>query len=185
MVIKSLYRDYFQKSKVFLYPLLDIRRGGSITPIQTYFSWENHYKPEDTKFICLYYLRDDMEFRRFEKQKLLGNKYFFDFKIIEENKGVYIFDYKSIGESWDNFVLGRYSKLSADHKKKIKTFYSSNNSHYAYVESYLHPERYFRMYADMLNVNEEVLKSVGELCSKPDYEKEKLLACIKNLEISI
>jgi hypothetical protein len=41
------------------------------------------------------------------------------------------------------------------------------------------------MYADMLNVNEEVLKSVGELCSKPDYEKEKLLACIKNLEISI
>jgi hypothetical protein len=185
MVIKSLYRDYFQKSKVFLYPLLDIKRGGSITPIQTYFSWEEHYKPIDAKFVCMYYLRDDTEFRRFEKQKLLGNKYFFDFKLIDNTKAVYVFDYKAIGDSWDNFILGKYSKLSFDHKKKIKNFYASNNSHYAYIESYLYPEKYFRMYADMLNVNESVLKSVGELCSKPDYEKETLIACVKNLEIRL
>jgi hypothetical protein len=43
MVIKSLYKDYFQKSRVFLYPALEIKRGGSVTPVETYISWKNNY----------------------------------------------------------------------------------------------------------------------------------------------
>jgi len=184
MTLKSLYRDYFQKSRIFLYPALDIKRGSSVTPIQTYVSWEGHYKPEDGKFICLYYLRDDDEFRKFEKQKLLGNKLFYDFRMVDDNKAVYVFDYNLIKHDWNCFIKGKYSKMSPEHKKKIKNFFSQNNAHYSYIESYLHPERYFSMYADMLNVNVSDLKTVGELCSIPDFDKENLAASIKNLEIS-
>jgi hypothetical protein len=67
MALKSLYRDYFQKSRVFLYPMLEIKRGVSVTPIETYVSWDEHYKPEDRKFIVLYHLRNDKEFLNFEK----------------------------------------------------------------------------------------------------------------------
>jgi hypothetical protein len=184
MAIKSLYRDYFQKSRIFLYPFLDIKRGSSATPIQTYVSWENNYKPEDMKLSCLYHLRDDIEFRKFEKQKLLGNKLFCDFKLVDEDKGVYVFDYKELKDTWNFFLEGKYSKFSIENKRKIKSFFSHKNT-YAYIESYLHPERYFRMYADMLNIDESVLISVGELCSKPDFDKELLTASVKNLEISL
>lgn len=185
MAIKSLYSDYFQKSRIFLYPALEIKRGGSITPIQTYVSWDGHYEKEDCKYICLYHLRNDEEFRKFEKQKLLGNKLFHDFKIVDNNKGIYIFDFKSIEHDWKCFIEGKYSKMTIDHKKKIKSFFSQNNSHYSYIESYLHPERFFGMYADLLGVNVSTLKEVGELCSKVDFEKEKLSISIKNLEMSI
>lgn len=184
MAIKSLYRDYFQKSKIFLYPLLDIKRGGSATPIQTYVSWENNYKPEDRKLICLYHLRNDDEFLKFEKQKLLGNKYFDDFKLVENNKGIYVFDYKAIGNDWNCFLQGSYSKFSIENKKKIKSFFAQKNT-YSYIESYLYPEKYFSMYADMLNIEKSLLISVGELCSKPDFEKETIVTSIKNLEISL
>mgnify|MGYP006982848022 CR=1 FL=1 len=57
MTLTSLYRDYFQKSRVFLYPILEIKRGVSVTPIETYISWDGHYKTEDRKFIVLYHLK--------------------------------------------------------------------------------------------------------------------------------
>jgi hypothetical protein len=183
MAIKSLYRDYFQKSRIFLYPVLDIKRGSSVTPIQTHVSWEGNFSKEDMKFICLYHLRNDNEFLRFEKQKLLGNKHFFDFKIVEETKGVYIFDFSSLEHDWNCFITGSYSKMSNNHKRKIKDFYKQNNSHYSYIESYLHPERYFGMYSEILGVNISLLKEVGELCDIPDFKQEHLTVSIKNLEI--
>ena len=50
------------------------------------------------------------------------------------------------------------------------------------MESYLFPEKYFNMYANLLGTSEDFLKSVGELCSKPDLEKENLVAEVINLE---
>ena len=44
MKIQSLYRDYIQKSKLFLYPLLDIKRGVSVTPTETYMAWKGKYE---------------------------------------------------------------------------------------------------------------------------------------------
>ena len=176
---KLLYRQYFQKSRVFLYPALDIRRGGSVTPIQTYVSWEDHYKPEDRKFVCLYHLRDDEDFTRFEKHKLLGNLNFHDFKQVEEDKGVYVFDYKFIGKDWDHFIEGRYSKMSSVHKRTITQFYGSYSSSFEYVESMLYPDKYYQKYAKILNVDIDLLKEVGELCSPPDLTRESLVMNVK------
>jgi hypothetical protein len=67
MAIVSIYRKYFQKSKIFLYPLLDIKRGTNIIPTDTYVSWNTGYSPEDMKLICTYHTTNDNEYLIFEK----------------------------------------------------------------------------------------------------------------------
>ena len=190
MAINSLFRDYVQKSKLFLYPTLGIERGGSVTPIETYISWDGYYDVTDCKLICLYHLRNDTEFRNFENTKLLGNKKFYDFKQVEDNKGIYVFDFTPVKKDWDNFIVGHYSKLGAIHKKMIQNFFGNAGSNYAYIESYLYPERYYSMYAEILAEKgeragmEANLRAAVELCDKPNWELETLKVTIKNLEIN-
>lgn len=183
MSIINISKEYFQKSRIFLYPALGIKRGGSVTPIQTYISWSGYYKPGDCKLICLYHLRNDPEFKYFEKKMLLGNQMFHDFKHVEDNKGVYIFDYSIMKDDWNHILNSKYSKISDSQKKKIQNFIGIKHSTYKLLESYLHPEQYFDIYAKLLFVNIEDLKEVGELCSKIDLEQETLLMSVKDLDI--
>lgn len=183
MSIKEVNKNYFQKSRVFLYPALDIKRGVSIVPIETYVAWKGHYEEDACKLVCLYHLRNDKEFRDFEKVKLFGNRLFHDFKETPDDKGVYIFDLSQYKEDWKAFLNGKYSKFSGDHKRRIKNFYGVRSPNYAYIESFLHPDKYFGMYSQILNMKEEVLKEAGELCSKPDFEKEMLISPVKSLEM--
>jgi len=183
MVIKSLYKDYFQKSRVFLYPALDIKRGVSVTPIETYVAWEGYYTQDDCKLICLYHLRNDEDFKTFERVKLLGNKRFHDFKQVDDNKGVYVFDFSDLKKDWNAFLTGKYSQFSTEHKRNIKTYIGKNNPNLPYVESFLYPETYFKLYAEMMNVNEKLLRKVGELCSIPDIKNEILDISIKDLSL--
>jgi len=175
MTIKSLYRDYFQKSRVFLYPALEIKRGVSVTPVQTYVSWKGLYKPEDMKLICLYDIRDDDDFMRFERTKLVGNRLFHDFIEVDEHQGVYVFDYSCYRDDWECFLTGKYSKMTAVYKRKIKEFYGAYSSNFEYVDSFLEPHKYFKIYSRLLDVDLGLLKEVGELCSKPDMSSESLI----------
>ena len=64
-------------------------------------------------------------------------------------------------------------------------FFGETGSISEYIESYLYPKFYFEDYAEILNVKEKDLKKVGELCSKPDLEKEdfkKDLAIVTELK---
>jgi hypothetical protein len=183
MAIKSLYKNYFQKSRVFLYPILEIKRGASVTPIETYVSWTDHYSKNDMKLICLYHLRNDADFLYFEKERLYKNRYFHDFKEMEDNKGVYVFDFSEHGTDWKKIIDGKYSEISNGYKKKIEAFYGKRNNNYAYIESFLYPDKYYSMYAEMMQVKESLLREVKELCSKLDIEQETLTASIKDLHI--
>jgi hypothetical protein len=49
--------------------------------------------------------------------------------------------------------------------------------------SYLYPERFYDNYAELLAVKASVLKEVGQLCSKPNLDKETLHATVKEVEI--
>ncbi len=186
--LQSLYKDYVQKSRMFLYPALDIMRGVSVTPVQTYVAWDDMYDFQSRKLVCLYHMRDDEEFRNFERVKLLGNKLYHDFRMTEEGQGVYIFDCSKLGPDWDFFIEGRYSRLSTALKSKIRSFF--NGSNLGYIDSFLYPDRYFKLYAELLSCDRkdeakmlDLLKEVGELCSKPDLEKEILTAKVKNLHL--
>lgn len=183
MAITSLYKDYFQKSRIFVYPQLGIEKGVTATPIQTYMSWKNQYTIHEVKLVCVYHLRNDLEFRTFEKDRLINNKLFFDFKEIEDNKGVYVFDYINYSDDWNHILNGKYSKLSPSYKKAIEQFIGRRNPNYAHIESFLYPEKYYKMYSEMMDVKESLLKEVGELCSIIDFDKETLIADIKSLEL--
>ena len=42
------------------------------------------------------------------------------------------------------------------------------------MNSFLFPEKWFKRYAEILDVSEELLKEVGELCDVPNPQKEQL-----------
>lgn len=188
-MINSVFSEYFQKSRIFLYPLLGIKRGVSVTPIKTYVSWEGKYAPEDRKLVCLYHLRNDPEYTNFEQSVLFKNELFEDFKEVEGNKGVYIFDFSKHKDDYDNFLFGNYSRLSPATKSRIKAYLGTKFDNRAEMESYLHPERFFTLYAKILYDKDDfhkglrILRSVGELCDKPDLTKETLSADVKDLQI--
>jgi hypothetical protein len=182
-VIRTLSKDYFQKSRVFLYPALGIKRGVTYTPIETYVSWDGVHGPGDMKLCCLYHLKNDDEFKNFEKYKLLGNKLFNDFKFVEGNKAVYIFDFSTMSSDWSNIINGKYSMISENHKKSIRAFIGPNSPHLPYIDSFLFPEKHFRLYSELMGVKEEVLREVGELCDPPNLELETLKISITDLHL--
>lgn len=184
-MIKSLHNEYFQKSKIFIYPALGISRGGSVTPIRTYLSWDGKYSANDCKLLVLYHLRDDPEFIKFEKTSLLKNKFFEDFYELEENKGLYVFDFSDYKKDWEYFLEGRYSKLSVLFKTAILLYYQKSKKNYVYVDSYINPEMYFEIYSKLLGCDVDVLREVGELCDKPDLDKEHLTLKEKELNIEL
>lgn len=167
----SLYKDYFQKSRMFLYPLLDIKRGACAVPIHTYVAWKGKYSLEDAKLICCYDNRADYEFKQLEKHTLLQHNRLVDKQTSEEFL-IYTFDFYDYKKDWLHFVNGNYSKITEKIKRKILNFFDKQSSNYIYMESYLFPEKYFNLYAKLLNSDVELLKEVGELCSKPDLKKE-------------
>jgi len=188
-VINKIYEGpdkdrYFQKSRVFLYPVLETKRGGKITPINTFVSWDKVCKKSDRRLICTYELRNDVEFEKYEKKVLLGNELFYDFRegvpIDGKRIGIYIFDFNKFAVDWDLFIKGAYSRMKTEVKKRIKTYYNGNNSNSVYVDSYINPNKYYEIYSRILGVPESTLRG-GELCNRPDFERENLKISIKDI----
>lgn len=184
MAIDALYKDYFQKSKVFLYPLLGIKRGSAAAPKQCYLSWNTTITPEDIKLICIYEKRTDSEYKQFEKNVILKSKRICDYIDLVDNELLITFDFSDIKSDWKLFIEGKYSKIDKNLRRKILSHFDINSGSYIYLDSYLFPERYFSLYASLLGVDESMLKEVGELCSPPNLEKETFIAEILNLENS-
>ena len=182
MKITSIYDKYFQKSKIFLYPLLDIKRGTSVVPQETYIAWNEYIKPEDMKLVTLYFRRDDTMYKNFEEKVLLKHPRLTDYWTINEKKAVFVFDFQDIDWDWNHFLDGNYSLISVPIKNKIKQFFQKNSGNALYVDSYLYPSKFFKTYAEILDVHVNLLKSVGELCDKPNIKKETLLLEKANLE---
>lgn len=183
-MIKSVYNEYFQKSRVFLYPALGISKGVSVTPIGTYTCWQDHIAHDDKKLCCVYHLRDDKEFKSFEKTKLFGNSLFDDFYYLENGSGMYIFNFSEFADDWSLYHEGKYSKLSKRLKSIILGHFAKSKTNYVYVDSYLNPEMYYDIYSNILQCSSDILKEVGELCDKPDLNKETIEINLKQLEIS-
>lgn len=182
MVINTLYRKYFQKSKIFIYPLLDIKRGTTIVPTETYLSWGDMLSTEDMKLICVYENESTDEYLKFEKEVLLKHTRLCDYTKIDDKTTVFTFDFSDLGDDWFHLINGAYSKLSLEIKRKIVSFFDKNSGNYVYVNSYIFPEKHFKRYAEILDVSENMLKEVGELCDKPDLIKENLTISVANLQ---
>jgi hypothetical protein len=174
--VEKLYKEYFQKSKVFLYPFLGIKKGVRFVPTQTYLSWGDKYELDSNKLLCLYLTDKDNknDFTLFSDKKLKTLPVFEKECIIDEFNFLYIFDLALPLKKRDikKFKQGKYSKLNKETKEVIIKFFGESGKIAEYIESYLYPEYYWEDYSELLNVNQEDLQEVGELCSKPDLQKE-------------
>ena len=110
--MRSVYTQYFQKSKVFLYPLLKLKRGISHVPIETYVSWDGVYSTNDFKFLCVYHCERDDKFQKFESKYLTDHKMLENIIELSEDKRVYIFNLYDYKYDFNRFIEGKYSKFS-------------------------------------------------------------------------
>lgn len=182
MALNALYKKYFQKSKIFLYPLLDIKRGSVAVPTETYICWEGNYTTEDMKLVCVYHTKNDPDYIEFEKNILFKHSRLHDYYKIDSSTSIFIFDFSDLDENWVHFIKGEYSKINDVLKRRILNYFNDNSANHIYVKSYLFPEKFYEQYASVLDVSVELIKSVGELCDKPDLEKENLMIEVANLQ---
>jgi len=180
-MIDSLYTKYFQKSRSFLYPAMGIKRTAHHSPSGTYIALDGLVGPEEMKLICSF--REDLSegFKSFEEQMLISNPLYFSTVHIQEYN-LYLFDFSGYQNDWFNFIMGKYSKLSNPLRKAVKLFYGESSVEYKYMESFMQPEKYYDVYAKLLNVSVDMLKQVGELCDPCDLEKETLKIPVEVLE---
>jgi hypothetical protein len=183
--MKQIYKSYFQKSKVFLYPLLGIKKGVRFVPIETYIGWDNNeISPKDT-LICVYSIEDgpatNKAFQSFAKFELKKNELYHSEYEIDDLR-IFIFDLSFFKRDIQKFKEGKYSQFSRLTKKIIMHFFD-NGTVAEYMESYLYPEEYYEVYSDLLNVPISTLEEVVELCDKPDLEKEDFKKSLIELEL--
>lgn len=184
-MIKTLYQDYFQKSKTFLFPALKIARNSSIQVSETFVSWEGMYTPGDGKLILLYDDVNTEAFQAFELKVLMAHPLFFTrHQITDSNSAVYVYDYSILKKDWEHFLQGKYSRLSKDLKQAILTYYGKNSHEYKYIASFLLPEDFFPVYAELLDVHVDLLTQVGELCDPYNVDKETCKIPVELLESS-
>ena len=182
--MKSVYTDYFQKSKVFLYPLLKLKKGIDYVPIQTYVCWEHAYTTDDYKFFCEYRAPLSKKFINFCDIYLKSHKCFLEHLDLGDNKHIFIFNFKNYKKDYNRFLKGKYSQFSLDSKLVILDFFSSSGNMADYVKVFLSPDNYHESYAVELDIKLKDIKDVYELCSIPDIEKEtfrennELLNCL-------
>ena len=165
-----------------MYPLLDIKRGSLAVPTETYISWDNKYASEDAKLVCVYHTSNSPEYIQFENSVLMKNTRLCDYIKVDSTTSVFIFDFSDLKDDWLKFSNGKYSKFNDKTKYKILNFFDKNSGNYIYISSYLNPKDYYEDYAELLAVPIKILEEVGELCNKPDLDKENLLIKVADLQ---
>lgn len=174
----SVYTDYFQKSKVFLYPLLRLRKGITYVPIETYICWDTVFEETDNKFMCLYKSEYDDSFKEFEDAFLKNHELLFEHVNLGKEQ-LYIFDFEMHAHDFEMFVEGKYSKFTLNNKIAILDFFGSQGRISSYVKGFLTPdEELHAKYAERLGVDKELMENIFEVCSVPDIYKETLYCSI-------
>lgn len=186
IILKNLYTEYFQKSKVFLYPLLAIKKGVRFVPSETYMSWNGIHGVEDNHIICIYDVSDKIlsKYKLFEDQYIRNNKKFkYTIDLENRNKKAIVFDLSRYKNDIDRLIKGEYSKISKRTKEIITEFFGEHGTIAEYVESYLYPTYWHEDYAQLLDVSLETIQKVYELCDKPDLDKENFKYKSTELEL--
>ena len=176
------YPKYFQKSRFFLYPLLNIKGKDIEVPKNSYLILtEEGISEKDYKLIC--HFKKVKLYDIFEK-KYIVNHSLLESILIAENEqedAIYVFNLAAFKKDIDLFLKGKYGKLSYKVKQKIISFYSTKNMIYDYMDSFLFPVDYYDVYSNILNVPISVLKEAEELTDVYNQEKETCPIKLKKL----
>jgi len=181
-MINGIYKKYFQKSFTFLYPLLEISKK-DYKPTQTYLEWDNVHGKDSKKLICTFKRETTTGWYDFEKEHLINHPMLDYCLPIDDKHVVYVFDFNIYKEDYESFLDGKYSKFTTRAKMLLTNYYGIHTPEWVFIESYVFPESYFDKYAEILEIDVEVLKKVGELCDKYDSKKE--MCTLKHPEINL
>lgn len=179
--MKGVYTDYFQKSKVFLYPLLRFKSGLPFVPVQTYVCWEHLITVDENKFLCEYNVGITEKFELFSNSYLKKHPLFYEYVQLDENRQLFIFDFTKYKFDFKMFIDGKYSKFSLDTKITILDFFGNKGNISEYIHFFLSPNSAHKLYAEALDVSIKQIQEVFEVCSIPDLEKETL--CFKKSKL--
>lgn len=179
------YPEYFQKSQFFLYPLLCLDKKMDFFPETTFLTFSN----EDItlgKIVCQFKIVDSQKFRNFERLHVIPNKYFVC-KSICSNKEYVFYTFINIDYlyDYDLFLKGEYSKFTNEAKAIILKFYNAKSIVFEYMRSFLLPSKFYEVYSDILDVDENILKNNVELAQKYDEAKEICTVNVINLDLSL
>jgi hypothetical protein len=174
-MITQLYKNYFQKSHTFLYPLLDLKKEPLNRPLTTFIEWQDMYTKNERKLICLFKKQDTESWKTFERNKLLNHKMLDNCQEIDKGKIIYVFDMNCMAADYDFFLAAKYSKFSTEAKRKITAYYGVTTPEWVHIETFIFPEKYHEIYASLLGVDLEIIKNNHELCSPYDIDKETLV----------
>jgi len=190
--MKQIYKSYFQKSKVFLYPLLGIKKGIRFVPAETYITWKHDLIDCENILICAYQIskvtknqeevQTKQEFNTFVKQHLETNK-FYHSRHHTDDLEIIVFNLDYFKHDMKMFKAGKYSKFSRLTKDIILDFFGDIGTISKYMESYLLPEKYYDVYSDILNVPISLLAETVELCDKPNLDKEDFKKQVLELQL--
>ena len=181
-MISEIYKQPFQKSFTFLYPLLGFHKTKDIRPSKVYIcSPSMNIDFKDNKLICVYKKEDTEKWKNFERNKLITHKMLDICVPVDDQTVIYVFDLNTVAADFKTFLNGKYSKLSANAKKMITDYYGIHTPEWVYIESFIFPKKYFKQYAQILEVDETILKEGGELCNKYDPKKETCTILVNQL----
>jgi len=169
--LPSLYDKYFQKSRIFLYPQLGFIKGTDTPPIETYALWKDRLREDSYLLTCVYEIENSPKFEVFKSNKIMKHPLYYSGEELN-GRFVVVYDFGSMRQDWDNFIQGRYSKLTYQFKQKITKYFGNRTTNSVYIDSYINPVKYYDIYAKLLDIPVSTLKSVVELCDKPDLAKE-------------
>jgi hypothetical protein len=180
MQITQIYTDYFQKSSTFLFPLLGIKNNTQYKFNRTYLINSKHAINQCRLYV--HYIKENTSsYYDYEEKIIFNNEYYEDFNTINEKEVIYTFNLMKHKEDYFKVLDSTYSLLSEYTKRRIESYFGTNSENYKLVKSFLYPEKYYRNYARLLITKDSdfdnmvnLLKSVKELCSKIDLEKETL-----------
>lgn len=164
----NLYPHYFQKSRIFLYPLLGIK--SFLEPFQTFLATEN-VDYEDCNIVAVF----DTKHKQWDRFKInmFNHEQYVD-AYYEDQFIIVLFNLKRFKDDYRHFLRGEYSMFKPESKGLIQRYYGHTSKNWKLIESYLYPDKFFDKYSELLNCRKELLIENKELCDIYNKEREWL-----------
>lgn len=164
------FKTYIQRSRLFLYPLLEIPFHSNVKPLMTYLA-ESEDNLGEVQSIILKYTREHTdEYYNFRNNLLLHPR--FKKHKVTIKYDIVILDLSDYKDDIQFLIEGKYSMFSEEVKRKIKTFYNEKELGASIIDSYLYPESYHQYYANYYSVPIEMIKEAHETFGPPIMSKE-------------
>lgn len=152
---------YIQKSKTFLWPLLNLK----VQPIETYLKFGN-IDLEDNQILIALFHNQNAQYLQFKDA--IESHPMHDFTFVDGDFDIVTFNMYKIQKDFEHFIAGQYSKLSDNFKMIMSTVEKSKP-----VLMCLNPENNYKEFARVLEIHEHELKG-KELLSPPNFDQETL-----------